>query len=659
MQNQTKGLYPVKLGINESGHWYIDKINKIQYHINNETKDVLKKLLRETYVKQNTDLKKQLYALHYEEPPVDLETFLTDEQYLGKQTFYENNKKIFKEFMGRGWLEVILTGSIGWGKTTTAVAGLMRVVYNLLNLKNPQTSLGLSPSSPIYIIAMSVTKELAKATSFQQIKGVINDSTWFQKRLKNNTKSEILFEKNIRIIPASAFDTSILGMNVVGGLLDEINFLDTKSKSVSDELRASTIYNGLKTRIKSRFFKENSLFPGRIFVVSSKNMVNSFLETLLNDEDLEGVYVSDNALWDIKPELFESGEFWVVVDVTTFEGQIFEKEEDADKYITNLKSKYSKIINKESLDEDVKTKTILDLTQYFKIRVPLLFFKEFKKDLQRALKDLAGVSVLTLMPYISNKKIVFQNIVDSKPRISPEILPSGNIYILNESAFKNEKTGEIQYKDVPRFIHFDLSKSMKPTGIAMGCVYDYRYNEETEGYEPLVWIDFMLRITPADKGIDYEQIRKLVKDLENIGFQIKGVSADSFQSYDMLNHFKNKGYDVEEVSTVKSMTAYDTLKNLMEEKRINYYYYEPFIKEVLKLSINLQKMQVVLADEKKDTKDVADAVAGVVYKAIKDKNKYYDLTEDYQSIALLNDKYNNRIEEEDYHRNDILTDYDF
>lgn len=91
----------------------------------------------------------------YEEIPVDIDTFLHSDRYLGhaltdsegKFTLFpyweEKLKEIFPDNITTRYNTIIFTGAIGLGKSTIAVICLLYMLYRLLCLKDPYLYYGL------------------------------------------------------------------------------------------------------------------------------------------------------------------------------------------------------------------------------------------------------------------------------------------------------------------------------------------------------------------------------------------------------------------------------------------------------------------------------------------------------------------------------------
>jgi hypothetical protein len=119
----------------------------------------------------------------------------------------------------------------------------------------------------------------------------------------------------------------------------------------------------------------------------------------------------------------------------------------------------------------------------------------------------------------------------------------------------------------------------------------------------------MLRITAADgKEVKFKDVRALIYKLTELGYTIKMITFDGWQSLDSRQILEEKGYKTDYQSVDRTSEAYETMRELILDKRLNYYSYSPFLEECRSLEF-LRGRKVDHAPQ--GSKDVADAVAGV------------------------------------------------
>ena len=104
-------------------------------------------------------------------------------------------------------------------------------------------------------------------------------------------------------------ETAAIGQNVMGGLIDELNYMAVveKSRVAVDKGtydQAILLYNSIARRRKSRFM-ENGKLPGILCLVSSKKYPGQFTDQKVPEADKDPtIFVYDRRVWDIKPDDF-------------------------------------------------------------------------------------------------------------------------------------------------------------------------------------------------------------------------------------------------------------------------------------------------------------------------------------------------------------------
>lgn len=152
--------------------------------LSEEERKVLLDMVNEltTYGASNT--LKSLWYEDYEEVPVDIDTFIDDERYLGNalgDTLYPFWRDVLRKLFAPGakYFECVLTGAIGLGKTTIADVGLAYMLHRLLCLKNPPSYYGLSKMSIMTVNFFNVTLDLSYGVAYQKFQSMVLSSPWF------------------------------------------------------------------------------------------------------------------------------------------------------------------------------------------------------------------------------------------------------------------------------------------------------------------------------------------------------------------------------------------------------------------------------------------------------------------------------------------------
>lgn len=484
---------------------------------------------------------------------------------------------------------------------------MIRVLYELVCLKNPQDTLGLGRGEIIHIVPVSHMKEAAKRVVFQGISRKLHLSPFFKGRFKE-TLEEIRFpDKGIVIIGGGSNDNSALGLNVWSALADETNFMGkVRGGQVSAGGKASrldkaqSVYDALRRRVKSRYAARG--LKGMLFLASSKRSVHDFTERRIQEvirENDSGVFIRDYATWDVRPNAFQ-GQSWHRAAVSQREGRV--------RLLTV---------------DDVATKEEIEF------KFPDEYLQEFKNDPEGAARDIAGIALESFRPFFPNR-IAIEDMM-RKDRPHPFHIFEWNagreLKILWDQMMMQNAAGE----PVPRccsgalrHCHIDLSKNNDATGFCIGhqaggvevMRVDPETGEKHPEEVPFVHIDFCLRILPPHAGeIDHQLVRSLIYRLHEGGLPIRSVSADKWMGLTNLQLIKKRGFMVEEVSTQRTMEPFLAARSALHERRVLSPYYPFLAKELRELEIVETKSQNRLRVDHPPhgSKDVADAWAAVIY----------------------------------------------
>ena len=337
---------------------------------------------------RGSQLLRSIYDADYVSKPVSVETFILDPQYLGKRlrgTIYPAILDDLVEIFEGDYLEISLGGGIGTGKTWEIAIGIAYEIYLVSCLKDPAFTYGLIPGSTLAFMNVSGDKQQAQRVLFSNLFSLLKRSPYFRKvcPYKHNLLTEIRFpSRNIACYPVAGTEQAILGEGVFSAAFDELNFMATVERSkrsipgdtgVYDQ--AEVITNKLSARIRSRFNQHGKL-PGHLWFSSSARCPNDFTERKEAEAKTDKtVFVRHRALWESKPRHFFIPE--------------------------NFKVEVGDITRRTRVLDGTET----DVTGKL-IEVPRDFYKSFVKDPDRAVRDLAGYSVLSITPFIPRRECI-------------------------------------------------------------------------------------------------------------------------------------------------------------------------------------------------------------------------------------------------------------
>jgi hypothetical protein len=602
-------------------------------------KEYLCTLLNELAEEGSSPLLNLLWEIDYKEKPVDINTFLKDPYYMGN--FYDQlfpkwrDEELPRIFSDPNIWQLVFTGAIGGGKTFCATLCQVYKLYMMSCLRNPHKFYGLAEGSPIVIGLFNVHKYKVETSSWGYMEAFIEKCPYFREKYTRDPKktTEIRFPNNIQVIAGST-ELHALGNNVYGCLIDEVDFMRKAAKGEEDEVgQAYKLHNALVRRIKSRFMIRGNI-PGLLAVCSSKTSQSGYVETLVNEQRRNpdpSVYIVDEPIWGYKPKENYSGKKFKI-----FVG---------DKY------RSAKILDKEDPTSDYDISSVID--------VPVEHRADFEKDIEMAIRDVAGVATYSIRPFIPDREMIYKCIDHTRQHpftrldlpitiedLDTEILDYldyRKILAVDRSSYK-----PLVNPGARRFVHIDIGLTEDALGFCMGHLSHNELVEKTDagGFKytakiPHIYIDLAFRLVPNGSRIDLQKMRNFVYALRDFGFKIHDITLDGYQSEDSVQQFIKSGFtDCKVLSVDRKETPYVLLRQAILESRISYYEHPKLILELSNLQRDAEKKKIdhpkeVVDDGKKikGSKDLSDAVAGVVFHAMR-----YAESIEGQSIPLTKDQ---------------------
>lgn len=590
--------------------------------LSEDERKVVRQILLDVSNKGKSEKLTELYYEDYEEIPVDLETFLCDEMYLGKYTNYGKDiydtwkKELAYVHNPINFIDQwAITGSTGTGKSTVATYSLCYELYKLMCLKDPNRFY-LGANETIWILFFNLNLKLAEKTMWGKFQKALQMSPWFLERGTVTGRTNLVYQPNKDIkLGIGSTEEHALSIAVMFCAIDEMSFGDNDNV---DYMQAGmmAIYNQLYLRLSSRFSRGGRI-QGRMYLISSAKSTNAVLESFIRDnEDQPGMHVSRYKQWEVLPASKFSGN-WFKIAVGN---------ELLTSYIMGVD------VPQEQINE-------AEMMGYKVIDVPLEMKHRFEMDFNRTLIDSCGISVQSSYKYIPYRIVepcVGTNMAN--PFIS-EIIKTGladnkEIY----DFFVPELVPEILYtKKI--YIHCDLSKTGDMTGISAIAVLGYKNQErfdDTGNSSVLKEMVFRhvfsvgIQCPPNDE-LSMIKVKDFLHYLKyTLGWNIAGVSCDGYQSVMLLQSLKLDGFVTSEVSMDllknKECVGYTIFRNVLVEKRIKLLKLQELIKEITNLEknettgkVDHPKQTTKILDDgtkiKSVGKDISDSLGGAIYNA--------------------------------------------
>lgn len=500
--------------------------------------------------------------------------------------------------------EVIIEGGIGIGKSFFASLGQVWHLYFLSCLKSPQKYFKIAQSAKISLTTISITEKQSKKNIFYTVKEMIKNIPYFKEQFMYDIKratDSLLFPNNIEIFNGTSSISATIGLNIFSAVLDEANFFkvierSNRAKDSSGQYdEAMELYYNLLRRQESRYLKEG-LKPGLLYLCSSSQYPDDFTSRRLKaakESSKNEIYHMHYATWEVKREQCAKETFHVEIGGLNRRSRI-------------LKG------NETDIQGDI-------------IEVPMNFHSQFAKDIENAIRDLAGIALYSVQPFFGQKEYIQEMFDMSLPRIfstDKATLSAKPEYVAMEKILGKPKF----FPERSRYLAIDIGLKKDRTGLALGYIEDISfmqkefYNEMTGKMDstsiklPKIVIEMVLQIYPeAEFGeVELARIRFLIFQLKKFGYRIKYASADGFQSADMQQILKRNGIEFEYISMDKTTEPYETFRTAVYEKRVRCFYNSHLEMEMNQLEKNYVLDKV---DHPKGgaSKDLSDAVGQLVY----------------------------------------------
>ena len=525
----------------------------------------------------------------FEEKPVTIEEFVTNEQYLHLPPLssyqYQSIKAITQVYKKETLIklygeeeglkryrqtcnEVILQLGKGSGKDYLSTISVAYLVYLLLCLKEPAKYFGKPPGDAIDIINIAINSEQAKNVFFKGFRKRIEGSPWFVGKY-GITAQSISFDKSITCHSGHSERESWEGYNVICVILDEISGFSTISTSGNEQSKTGqAIYDMYRASVDSRFPD-----VGKVVLLSFPRYKDDFIQQRYNS------VIADKEV-EIKSHTFKLDE--ELDDVKENEFTIEWEEDHINAY------KYPKVFALRRPTWEVN---------------PTISINDFKIAFYNNSVDALGR--FACMPpdavdafFKSKEKIMTcfnqpMNGVDDDGRF--------------RDWFRPQESKEY-------YVHVDLAQKHDHCAVAMSHVDRWVHIKSFMNHNvvsPIVVVDCVRWWTPtSDKSVDFSEVKQFIVDLRSRGFNIKKVTFDRWNSHDIMAELRMIGIDTETLSVAKK--HYDDMAMLVGEERIVGPDIKLLVDELLQLRIHRDKVD----HPRKGSKDLSDAVCGSIYNSI-------------------------------------------
>ena len=338
------------------------------------------------------------------------------------------------------------------------------------------------------------------------------------------------------------------------GMMDEMDFFSTNS--VKKDI--FNLYNQIRSRVESRFISRGLIRNSKLILLSSKRSNSDFLESYINKvksdpRRAKQLYLVDRPIWEVKTQDYplNGPTFSVAVGSRSLPSQMIEESEE---------------------------QTYRD-QGYRIIKVPESLRLSFESDINLALQDKAGIALDNTLKFLPTSKIdkAFNKDVVSNP-FSVEIIITS---LDDERGIKDYIDLDILRSNTEGqrlYIHCDLAFAKDRLGLAGSILKTADTTNKVGGKEVRTMkvypqpVFYVALKSERGQEINLNSVPDFIKTLDELGFDIGRVSADSFQSKSILQDLRK--YDSITMSVDRPTTAYDYFKNLLHSELIGLYKHE-------------------------------------------------------------------------------------
>jgi hypothetical protein len=620
----------------------LEQLNKLSPEERSLALEILKEYSQEGYSTLLEDLK---YS-DFEEVPVDIMTFISDERYLGRGLYsvdeftgerkctvfpywIEKLKEIFPDNLTTRYNTIVLTGSIGLGKSFIAVICQLYLLYRMMCLKDPYTYYGLQPIDKITFSMLNVTLEAAQGVGWDKMQQLLQSSDWFMERGNMNasrTNPQWMPPKGIELVFGSS-NRHVVGRALFSNFSDEVNF-GVGNNVEKQKAKLKKMISQIDARMISRFGKGTYL-PTMNIIASSKDSEQAFMESYIEmkrQNESKTTLIVDEPQWVVRNDKGspdDPGSFYVAV---------------GNKFLAH------ELLPVSATEEEVQA---YREKGYFMLKVPPIYREAFEDNIDLALTDNAGISTSSTTKYISGVRLNQIKTDTYKNPFTKDVIEVGNSPddILQYANFFDLSRVSPRDLSRPLFIHLDMSLSGDKTGIAGVWITGKR--PQAVGGEPSKELEFKAAFSvsvKAPKGfqVSFEKNRNFIRWLRDRGFAIKGISSDTYQSAQIQQQLKGDGFrtkilSVDRVdSSTRSCLPYAFFKSAIYERHLQLYKDCNLLTEEI---VSLERLSDGHIDHPQNfSKDQSDALCGALFLASEFAEEYsYDYGENLETSLGVNE----------------------
>lgn len=582
----------------------VERIQKIYKSSTSAEQKVLRQILEEIATYGTSPTYDDIWLADFKEIPVSIDEFISNPYYLGETNrngdavypfWKQTARNIFEH--GNQYNEIILSGATRIGKTSSAIIIMSYMLYRLMLYRNPHEYFQKKQVSKFTVGFANLTKELAASVAYREFNDTLRNSKWFMDHGSVSRSDRNFYYipegDNIEIIAASDA-AQLLGKQCWCIFIDECNFAKSGIKDINiAKAHMKNIYDTVNARISGTFRLGGEVY-GKLIAASSKNQDNDFLSDHIEQQLNAGnthIYLVDEPQWKVlPPSMFSDKKFHFTVGDRYKRGFVIPEENDDEAH------------HQEYINQGFQV-----------IEAPAEFRKNFIADYDISLRDIAGISVIGAMGFITQEAIT-PNITTTRHNpFFTDIIQVGTQDNKSIEQFFRLEVVPDRLKHCLMNIHLDLSETGDKTGIAGVWVDGQKVVQDIDGKNvalPYFREAFSVGVEPPrGDRLSFQKVVNFLFWLRRNGFNIGTISTDQYQSSYMRELLSGEGFHTEKISVDRSEEPYIGLKNILYDQRI-----ELIKNDVRDLElIKLQRLNGKIDHPANGSKDISDALCGACW----------------------------------------------
>jgi hypothetical protein len=502
------------------------------------------------------DLRPAVVLCALKRPPVTIDTFLEDPDYLGGRVTVWPALRDDLRALNPDVLtgappvqEALLGGATGTGKSTLAIITTLYQLYLLTCFHNPRALYGLMPQTRIVFPLQSANAELTDRVLYQPLCDLFEAMPFAQRHLVWNVHRRTALELagGLVVAPVTSRLTTLLGQAIPGCVLDEVNFLEVVERSTrvagprglgGTYDQAAELHRELTNRRASRF-GGGPLSIGVLIFSSSVNYGDDFLDRRIRTVRALApptVLIRQHRRYDVRPaDRAARTRFRFMVGDLRHARRIL------------------------APDEPAPEGARIEL-------VPEVYRAQFESDPAGAQRAVIGLATGRISPFLADPDWVAQALAHGRAFDLVNAAHPAEV-VLARDGWLAWQPGAFGPAEADRYVHVDLSLRRDRCGVAVVRLVDPhsaagRWISPSGERRPMLVLEAAAALQPSPHAeLQLGDLRDWILQLpQRLDVQITALSLDGYQSADFKQIVHSAGIATRELSVDRTAEPYEALR---------------------------------------------------------------------------------------------------